>query len=102
MKPRQLTSTWTVELEQGDVEFGETVLADISKSMQETIDWWAMCDALTLIGWTKVVLDSMTVEKSDAIDRWISTQLNGDFKTMGLVWLFEKQKDATFFALRWA
>jgi hypothetical protein len=52
-------------------------------------------------GWTKVVLTPMTTEQSAEVDLWIDCKCAGEYKTMGLVWLFEKEKDAIMFTLVW-
>ena len=64
------------------------------------IDFGVMCSFLEEIGWTKVILNPMTKEYSDAIDYWTS-QLKGNFHNMGLVWIFEDPGDAVNFTLKW-
>ena len=48
------------------------------------------------------VLAPMTWEQGLEVDSWVETNIKGDFKTMGLVWVFEHLKDASWFTLRWA
>ena len=52
-------------------------------------------------GWHEVVLRPMTWERSDNIDLWVEENIKGKRWTYGLVWMFEDQKDANWFALRW-
>jgi hypothetical protein len=35
------------------------------------------------------------------VDAWTEQHVKGHFETMGLVWVFEQEEDANWFALRW-
>lgn len=72
------------------------------KIMQEEIDFSILADVLCDIGWIKVVLKPMTGEHGAKIDYWVQRYVNGEFKTLGLVWLFKEPKDATMFILKWS
>jgi hypothetical protein len=43
----------------------------------------------------------MTWEMGSEVDAWIANHIKGNFETMGLVWIFEKEQDAMWFTLRW-
>ena len=65
------------------------------------INFNTLTDELCRSGWTKVILKPMAAEQSVEIDRWIDRKCIGECKTMGLVWLFENEKDAIIFTLVW-
>jgi len=65
------------------------------------INFNTLTDELCRSGWTRVVLKPMTIERSNKIDLWIDRKCTGKYKTMGLVWLFENEKDAIMFTLVW-
>ena len=65
------------------------------------INFNTLTDELCRSGWTKVILTPMTTERSAEIDLWIDHKCIGEYKTMGLVWLFENEKDAIMFTLVW-
>lgn len=69
--------------------------------MAAEIDFTILSDMLVEIGWTKVVLSPMTWENGALIDLWIEQNVKGNHQTMGLVWIFEREQDASWFKLRW-
>lgn len=73
-----------------------------AREMQKEIDFEIMSGFLIETGWKKVVLRPMTHEHGDAIDQWTAASVKGNFKTMGLVWIFEDPKEATLFSLKWS
>lgn len=52
-------------------------------------------------GWHEVVLQPMTWEHGYTVDLWVEENVKGGRWTHGLVWLFEDEKEATWFKLRW-
>ena len=83
------------------VNVEEEIINNAAQQMAKEIDFQLLCGLLEELGWTKVVLRPMTKEYGDAIDYWTETQLKGNFKTMGLVWIFEDRGDAVNFTLKW-
>lgn len=78
-------------------------IADImAKEIAKEIDFEILSGMLIGTGWTKVVLSPMTGERGADIDEWTKYNLKGKFNTLGLVWIFEHQSDANWFAMRWA
>ena len=69
--------------------------------MAAEIDFEILASFLIDMGWTKVVLFPMTWENGALIDRWVEQNVRGNHQTMGLVWIFERPEDATWFKLRW-
>lgn len=81
----------------------EDQIADrMAREISREIDFEILSKLLCDIGWTKVVLKPMTSERGAKIDYWVQRYVNRQFKTMGLVWLFEDSKDATMFILKWS
>ena len=83
----------------GDLQ--QQMLDEMGKRMSEEIDFEILCGMLCEMGWTKVILSPMTWETGDAIDLWMLKNCKGEYKTRGLVWLFERSEDAMWFKLRW-
>jgi|694.fasta_scaffold03834_25 hypothetical protein len=75
-----------------------------AKEMQEEIDWGIMCDLLKEVGWVKIQTTWSTQSLEDAYDlkNWCRSNLYGNYKGRGKIWLFEKEKDAIMFALKWS
>lgn len=82
-----------------DVE--QAILDRAGKAMSDEIDFTILCGMLEGIGWTKVILRPMTWEDGAKIDAWTQQHIKSPFETMGLVWVFQDPKEATWFILKW-
>lgn len=79
----------------------QDIINKAGKAMADEIDFGILTDMLCQIGWRKVILKPMTWEAGATIDAWTASHIKGPFETMGLVWIFEQEQDANWFALRW-
>jgi hypothetical protein len=79
----------------------QEMLDSAGSRMAAEIDFNVLADMLCQIGWRKVILKPMTWEAGATIDAWTAAHIKGPFETMGLVWIFEQEQDANWFALRW-
>jgi hypothetical protein len=79
----------------------EEILNKAGKRMADEIDFEILCSMLKELGWRKIVLSPMNMEDSYEVDAWTARHIKGHFETMGLVWIFELEEDANWFALRW-
>lgn len=82
----------------------QEVIDEMSKILQEEIDWEIMCQIMKEIGWTEITTswDIKSLEETYEIKEWCEMNLKGHRKGRGKTWLFELEKDASMFALRWA
>lgn len=79
----------------------EDIINRAGKQMSDQIDFEILAGMLCDIGWRKVILRPMTWEDGSEVDAWTAKHVKGHFETMGLVWVFEQEEDANWFALRW-
>jgi len=79
----------------------EQIINDAGKTIANEIDFEILYSMLKELGWRKVVLSPMTWEQGLEVDAWTEKHVKGPFETMGLVWIFEDEEDANWFALRW-
>jgi hypothetical protein len=79
----------------------DEVINEMSQQMCKEIDFSILTEMLCELGWRKIILSPMTMEDSYAVDEWTKKHVKGHFETMGLVWVFEYEEDANWFALRW-
>ena len=103
-KSRKLQSKWTVTLEHGDTDYNANY-EEIAKVLQEEIDWEVMIDILVEAGWTKIEMDwpaRMAEQDAHEIKEWCRNNLQGNYQGRAKIWLFELEKDASMFILRWA
>ena len=79
----------------------DEIVNNMSQRLCNEIDFEILTGMLCEIGWRKIILRPMTMEDSFAVDEWTKEHVKGNFETMGLVWVFERNEDANWFALRW-
>jgi hypothetical protein len=79
----------------------DEIISKMGKQMSDEIDFGILTDMLCELGWRRVILSPMSTEDSYEVDMWTKKHVKGHFETMGLVWVFELEEDANWFALRW-
>lgn len=87
-------------------DLAEEYAIEAAKMLQEEIDWKVLCDLLIETGWTKVsikwIYTSINSSKAHIISQWCKNNLIGHYKGRGDTWLFEHEKDAILFTLKWS
>ena len=79
----------------------DEIISKMGKQMSDEIDFGILTEMLCELGWRRVILSPMSTEDSYEVDMWTKKHVKGHFETMGLVWVFEQEEDANWFALRW-
>ncbi len=79
----------------------DKMMEDAAQRLSDDIDFEVLSNVFIESGWTKVVLQPMTWETGAQIDLWLKKNCQGKFIDRGLVWIFEKEKDANWFKMRW-
>lgn len=79
----------------------EITMTEAGQQLTNEIEFHILVRMLCELGWRKIILSPMTIEDSYAVDEWTKKHIKGHFETMGLVWVFEHEEDANWFALRW-
>jgi len=78
----------------------------MAHSLKEEIDWTVMNDMLKEVGWIEVTIGApwsdMTNKFISEIRNWCNLNISGHHRARGRTWLFENEKDAIMFSLRWA
>jgi hypothetical protein len=83
------------------ISIEEDIINKAGKAMADEIDFGILTEMLCELGWRKIILSPMSTEDSYEVDVWTAKHIKGHFETMGLVWVFELEEDANWFALRW-
>jgi hypothetical protein len=83
------------------ISIEEDIINKAGKAMADEIDFGILTEMLCELGWRKIILSPMSTEDSYEVDAWTAKHIKGHFETMGLVWVFELEEDANWFALRW-
>ena len=77
----------------------QDILNNAGKELSNEIDFHVLADLYLHEGWTEVNLPRPPREKDD-IRSWCASH-SITYYGRGQRWMFEKQKDAVFFSLRW-
>lgn len=82
-------------------ELQEQILVEKAKELADETDAQVLRQMLIDLGWQQVVLSAMSWEESYTIDLWVEDNIKGRMWSRGLVWLFEDDRDAMWFKLKW-
>lgn len=82
-------------------ELQEQILAEKAADLADEMDAHIVRQMLIDLGWQQVVLSAMDWEQSYVIDQWVEDNIKGRMWSRGLVWLFEDDRDAMWFKLKW-
>jgi hypothetical protein len=81
----------------------DEILAKKAKELSDAIDKEMLFNMLEGIGWTRVILPIFkTREQYVDLMKWLDTHCQYPFERMGSDVIFESQKDASHFILRWS
>lgn len=83
------------------ISLEDEIISKMGKQMSDEIDFGILTEMLCELGWRRIILSPMSTEDSYEVDMWTKKHVKGHFETMGLVWVFELEEDANWFALRW-
>ena len=80
----------------------EEIANKMSSQMAREIDREVLWGMLKEIGWTRVMLDRLQDNKHAVdITHWLAEHINHPYERNGRDFIFENQKDAVNFILRW-
>ena len=81
----------------------EEMLAQLGQEMANEVDREILWGMLIGIGWTRVTLSRLQDNKHAVdIGYWLAENCQGEYKRNGRDFLFDLEKDATMFILRWS
>jgi hypothetical protein len=79
----------------------DQILEDRARDLANQIDADVFMMSLIESGWHQVVLYPMEMELSYEIDQWVESNIKGQMWNRGIVWVFENDRDAMWFKLKW-
>lgn len=86
-----------------DMEVDSALVEELASHIAQDIEWEIMSRSLVLSGWHKVDLEETTYPLNDIeqVKVWVEANVTGNYQTRSNRWVFENEKDATLFRLRW-
>lgn len=90
----------SIELQQGEPEYGESLEEELAKTLAEEIDWEIISSTLIENGWTRVTIP----ENSNILNvfHWVQDNIKGKNTHLRSDWIFQNSDDAAWFKLRWS
>lgn len=84
------------------VSLEDEIANTLSAEIAAEIDFGILSELLCSLGWTRVTRDPhVTVEEATEIKQWLKQHCKGAVKSHGSTWVFENEKEASHFILRW-
>lgn len=102
LKTVNLTASQVLEI-QNQERLEDEMMKRMSKEISDRVDFEIMSDLLVKsCGWHKVVRTPF-VSNKEAVDikYWIEENCKGYVHSRGYTWIFESEKDALLFSLKW-
>jgi hypothetical protein len=70
--------------------------------LAKEIDWELIADMLVADGWTKAeIVPFSRPELQRAVLNWVQTNVQGHYQNFETQYVFQNEKDAVLFALKW-
>ena len=98
---KYITSDYSIDID--DMFVDRDQFDAVRSDLAAEIDWEIISEMLVSMGWTRVNLAYHHTKQPavNLIEDWVSENIQGTFKFHGNRWIFDNEKDAALFALRW-
>jgi hypothetical protein len=79
----------------------DEIVNHLGREMAQEMDQHIIAGLLIEEGWTEIVVDPWKHSSTSEITQWVTDNIVGIHIKTGNRWVFEIEKDAIIFALRW-
>ncbi len=77
------------------------IIDDLSKNLATEMDQHILIGFMIELGWKEIIVDPWVHGDLEEILIWTNANVEGNKMYMGNRWVFENEKDATMFTLKW-
>lgn len=77
------------------------IINDLGKQLAHEMDQHILIDFMLELGWKEINVNPWIHGSLSEINQWVESTIQGHTMRSGNRWVFEDQKDAIMFALRW-
>jgi len=85
------------------MDLQNNLIEKMSVELAKDMDFQILGDMLVEIGWVRLFVNYSPPERSWVkMKQWVDDNCQGAHQEHNGIWLFENQKDANWFTLRWA
>lgn len=97
LKTRTLNASYSL-----DDKIESPLEKQVFEELSKATNWEITSDILIMSGWSLVILlDDRYNENRKDIEDWVPKNIRGKFLNYYGQWIFEDEKDANWFKLRW-
>lgn len=84
------------------MKFEEDIAERFAAHLQKELDWEFITDALVASGWHQAeIVPFSRPELQRAVLEWVKTNVQGRYNNFETRYVFENEKDAVLFSLKW-
>jgi hypothetical protein len=84
------------------MELEKAILDEMSQQLANEMDQHILIGFMIELGWREVIVDPWQHGSLSTIQGWIKDNIANPHMNMGNRWVFENEKDATMFTLKWS
>ncbi len=84
------------------MDLEKAIVDDLAKKLATEMDQHILIGFMIELGWREIVVDPWVHGDLEEILTWIDINVTGNTMHSGNRWVFENEKDATMFALKWS
>lgn len=84
-----------------NIDIEKEIIQNMSNKIVRDIDRRAIWRLLRDIGWTYITLPVLNITTRIDIIHWLEENCQGSYQQSGIEFIFENEKDAIMFTLRW-
>lgn len=77
------------------------IIDELGEQLANEMDQHILIGFMLELGWKEIVINPWIHGSLSEITQWVRTNIQGHTMRSGNRWVFENEKDATMFALRW-
>jgi hypothetical protein len=84
------------------MDLEKSIINDLGKQLAHEMDQHVLIGFMLELGWREVTVDPWVHPSQSEIEQWVQETLQGHTMNSGNRWVFEDEKDAIMFALKWS
>ena len=84
------------------MDLESSIVEDLGRSIANEMDHHILIGFMIELGWKEIVVDPWIHGSLSEIELWVDANIQKHVMHSGNRWVFEEEKDATMFALRWS
>ncbi len=84
------------------MDLEKDIVDKMGQALANEMDQHILIGFMLALGWKEVIADPWQHGSLSVIQGWIENNIANPYMNMGNRWVFEQEKDAPMFALKWS